>query len=185
MIGHGLGSEFPQVMVRVTDGKLGLQGRFRGQFESVGIAGGHDSLRGHQVTGGRERSAPEGDRQSAAAIVAPPRVRTARSGPAVKARRRRCDAESSRTPPHRSARPSEPFWSTRSRTRCRRCGTRCDRRRTGAPRPRSRGDRRSCNPHTPSSGDSVPRAALPWACRADSGGPCARPRRAGCPQGCV
>jgi hypothetical protein len=30
LIGHGLGSEFPQVMMRVTDGKLGLQGRFRG-----------------------------------------------------------------------------------------------------------------------------------------------------------
>ena len=53
-----------------------------------------------------------------------------------------------------------------------------------APPPRSRAGRTSCNRRTPSPCGSATTAAPHAACRAGSGGPCARPRREGCRPDC-
>jgi hypothetical protein len=70
----------------------------------------------------------------------------------------------------------ERLGSNRRRIRSRRCRRRCARRRRAARPPRSHAGRTSCNRHRPWPCGNVKRAAPPPACRAGSGGPCARPR---------
>ena len=108
------------------------------------------------------------------------RFRAARLLPAATSSLRHWCAGSSRAHPRRSARPQAPCWSTRSRIRFRRCRRRYARRRTAAPRPRSRPGRTSCSPPTSWRGKSATTAVPLLLYPAGCGDPCARSRTEYC-----